>query len=79
MAQVLEKEWETYKQERARLLEAHEGEFVLIHGSDVLGTFGSRREALREGYQRLGNVPFLVQEIVAAERPRYLISHTVRG
>jgi hypothetical protein len=79
MAPVLEKEWKTYEQQRAHLLEDHAGEFVLIHKREVLGVFGSRHEALKEGYQRLGNVPFLVHKIAAEERPRRLICHTVRG
>jgi hypothetical protein len=79
MAQVLEKEWETYEQQRARLLEAHEGKFVVIHDSEVLGIYETRSEARRAGYQRFGRVPFLVQEIAAAEKPRRLICHTIRG
>ena len=45
---------------------------VLIKGSDVGGVFRDRSEALREGYQRLGVVPFLVRQIVASEPVVYL-------
>jgi hypothetical protein len=79
MGQVLEKEWEIYEQQRTRLLAAHEGKFVVIHDNEVLGVYESRSEAHRAGYQRFGRVPFLVHEIVATERPRRIISHTVRG
>jgi hypothetical protein len=79
MAQVLEKEWETYERQRAHLLETHEGKFVLIHGGEVLGVFASRSEARRAGYRKLGKEPFFVQEIVASERPRRVIVHTVHG
>jgi hypothetical protein len=52
---------------------------VLIHHDEILGVFASRREALRTGYQQLGNVAFLVHEIAAVETPRRIISPAVRG
>jgi hypothetical protein len=79
MAQVLDREWETYEQQRAGLLEAHKGKFVLIHDDKLLGIFNSRAAAREEGYRQLGRVPFLIQEIAAEERPRRVISHTFRG
>ena len=56
-------ELETYERERERLLAEHAGEFALISGSAVLGAFGSEGDALRSGYQQVGNKPFLVRKI----------------
>jgi hypothetical protein len=36
-------------------------------GADILGTFPDRSAALREGYRRLGIVPFLVRQIADPE------------
>lgn len=64
---ALEKELEVYQRERESLL-AHEGEYVLISGDEVLGTFGAYEDALRAGYQQCGDKPFLVKKIEGVER-----------
>jgi len=63
---ALEKELETYEANRDALL-AHEGQYVLISGDQVLGIFQAYEEALREGYDRVGLEPFLVKQIDAVE------------
>lgn len=40
-----------------------EGEFVLIHGTDVVGFYETYEQSLTEGYSRFGVAPFLVKEI----------------
>jgi hypothetical protein len=74
MGRTLKKELETYERTREQLLATHRGEFVLIHGCDVIGCFGSEREAIGEGYRRLGHVPFLVKEIRESDEPVYLFA-----
>jgi len=50
------------------LLEGHRGEYALVHGDRVLGTFPSESDALLEGYRRLWESrPFLVKRIVPRE------------
>jgi hypothetical protein len=56
----LQKELETYH-ERLGELSAKEGKFVLIHGADVVDTFGTYEDAVKEGYQRFKLEPFLVK------------------
>jgi hypothetical protein len=63
---TLEKELETY-QRKLPDLSAAEGKFVLIHGDDVIDTFGDYEDALKEGYARFGLEPFLVKQIHAVE------------
>lgn len=63
---ALEQEMATYERERALLL-AHEGRFVVIRGSEVLGTYDTYEDALRDGYRRVGLAPFLVKQIEAVE------------
>jgi hypothetical protein len=62
----LQIELETYKK-RLPDLSSHEGKFVLISGSEVLGTFESYQDALAAGYEKLGLKPFLVKRISAVE------------
>lgn len=64
---VLADEMATYAAEKAALLDKYPGRFVIIHGSTVIGTFESQVDALEHGVQTLGNVPFLVRQILAIE------------
>jgi hypothetical protein len=57
----------TYRNQLPQLLREQAGRFVLIKGADILGTFPDRSAALREGYRRLGIVPFLVRQIADPE------------
>jgi hypothetical protein len=69
MTDPLKKEAATYKLHKARLLRRARGRFVLIKGSRVVGTFASELEAARHGYERFGNVPFLVKRVAPVEVP----------
>ena len=59
---ALEEEQATYRARLAELL-ADEGKFVLIHGADIVGTYSTSQEAMREGYERFKLEPFLVRRI----------------
>jgi hypothetical protein len=63
---ALEKELETYKRKLPELKQ-QEGKFVLIHGDDVLDTYSSYDDALKEGYKQFGLEPFMVKQIHAVE------------
>ena len=65
----LDKELTTYDRERASLLSQNAGKFVLIKDNNVLGIFDTQKDAIAEGYKRLGYVPFLVKEILAVDVP----------
>lgn len=64
---ALEKELATY---HAKLPEfkGNEGKFVLIHGTEVIDTFTSYEDAIKEGYSRFKLEPFLVKQIQAIEQ-----------
>ena len=49
---------------RDSLLGTAEGKFVLISGDKILGEFDTEADAIRQGYAQLGNVPFLVKQVV---------------
>lgn len=59
----------TYEQRRNELLGSSLGKFVLIKGDQVAAAYDSERDAVAEGYRRYGNVPFLVKQVAAVDRP----------
>ena len=75
MTQILGAEIKTYEQQRDNLLGTSEGKFVLIRGSQVVGIFDSKMDAIAAGYQQFGNVPFLVKQIVKIETPENFVSN----
>jgi hypothetical protein len=75
MAEVLSKELKTYEANLESLLGAHEGKFILIHGDRVLGTFDGQMDAITRGYRELGNVPFLVKQVVKVDAPLSFVSN----
>jgi hypothetical protein len=68
MADALETELKTYEAQKDTLL-AHEGKFVVIHGSEILGIYGSYEDALKAGYEKFKLEPFLVKKIQAVDLP----------
>ena len=75
MADILAVEMKTYTENLDALLGAHEGKFVLIYGDKVLGTFDSNMDAIAWGYRELGNVPFLVKQVIKVEEPLNFVSN----
>jgi hypothetical protein len=68
---ALEKELETYKK-RLPELKALEGKFVLIHGEEVVDTFSSYEDAIKEGYSKFKLEPFLVKQISSIEQLQFI-------
>ena len=69
MPALLEKELATYEKNRDQLLAAAEGKYALICGEQVSGIFETEMDAVSEGYNRFGNVAFLVKQILQVEVP----------
>jgi hypothetical protein len=76
-ASVLQRELETFERVKDQLLAHSEGKFVLIHDDDVLGTYNDEKDAIADGYRRLGNVPFLVRLITEVEVPANFVNGNV--
>ena len=68
---ALEKELETYRRKLPELKE-HEGKYALIHGDEVVDTYSSYDDALKEGYKRFKLEPFLVKQITAVEQAQFI-------
>jgi hypothetical protein len=58
MTQILGAEIETYDQQRDNLLGTSEGKFVLIRGSQVVGIFDSKMDAIAAGTSSLATCRF---------------------
>lgn len=71
---LLEEELKTYDKHRESLLGTAEGKFVLIRLDQIAGVYDSKMDAIIEGYQRFGNVPFLVKQVLKVETPQNFIS-----
>lgn len=60
---TLEKEMQTYHNNKAKLLAENKGSFVLIKEDKIEAIFVNYEDALTEGYKRFGNTEFLIKEI----------------
>ncbi len=65
--EALKEELEFFYQEKARLFQTNKGQFVLIRGKELGGTFTTFEEAYDEGIRKYGNVSFLVKQILEPE------------
>jgi hypothetical protein len=61
---MLEKEIETYNKVIASLKSRYtDGGFVVIKGDEVIGVWQTRVDALKSGFEKFGDVQFLVKNI----------------
>lgn len=60
---ALEIELGFYNEQKAELLKHYEGQFALIKGKELIGTYTTWGEAFNDGVKRLGNVPFLIKQV----------------
>jgi hypothetical protein len=73
---TLQTEVDAFERLRMTLLNRSRGKYALLKGRDVVDTFESELEAIREGYRRFGNESFLVKHIVETDVPITLTSLT---
>lgn len=60
----LEKELQTFKLNKEKLLVEKKDSFVLIKEDEILSDFASYEDALSDGYKRYGNQEFLVKQVL---------------
>ena len=66
---VLMQELEYFEKHRIELFKDAPGKYALVKGEALIGIFDTELEAIRAGYQRIGNEPFLVKHVVEADVP----------
>lgn len=75
MVETLKDELRTFESRRDELMGTSLGRWVLIHDGDLVGAFETQADAINIGYQRFGNVPFLVKQVVPVEVPQDYVSN----
>jgi hypothetical protein len=73
----LRQELETFDAHRAELLGRAPGKYALVHTDQVVDVFDTEADAIREGYRRFGNVPFLVKKIAPVDIPERFASNLI--
>jgi len=48
---------------KEELLKHYKGQFALIKGKELIGTYTTWEEAFNNGIKQLGNVPFLIRQV----------------
>ena len=71
---VLEQELETYKKNLPEWSE-HHGQYVLIHGDEVVEFYKAYEDALKIGYSRFGLKPFLIKQVAVVEQAHFISRH----
>jgi hypothetical protein len=65
---LLATELAAYQRELPRLLaEGEEGRWVLVQGDELVSVWDTFSDAIQAGYDRFGQTPFLVQQVLAAQ------------
>jgi hypothetical protein len=75
MLEMLKKELQTYEANKSELIGKSKGKFALIKDDKVMGVFDTKIDAIRQGYERFGNVPFFVKQIVEIDIPQNFTSN----
>lgn len=65
----LETELRYFNEHRFELLREAAGKFALVKDDALIGIFDSETAAIRQGYELLGNVAFLVKQVTEADIP----------
>jgi len=76
MPTKLDAEIEYFNASRDQLLGRARGKFVLIKGNKLIDTFENQPDALKAGYERFGNEPFLVKQVLEVDVPQNFTSYT---
>ncbi len=58
-----------YEANLRELFGEHPNKFVLIKGSSIIDIFVTELDAIKRGFERYGNEPFLVRRVTSGEAP----------
>lgn len=72
----LTRELEHYEEIKGALLKKQLGRFVLIKGSELVGTYASAEDAYVHGLERFKLEPFLVKQITKSEPTEFVPAFT---
>ena len=63
MAAALDREFQTFQENKPNLVKNHNGKFVLIRDDEIIGIFENELDAVKQGNERFKDSHFLVNEI----------------
>ena len=63
-AKVLEQELRYFEAHKKEWLQHYKGQFALVKGEELLGTFTSFEEAFDAGIEKVGNQPLLIKQVL---------------
>lgn len=75
MTTKLEQEIKYFEAARDQLLGKAKGKFALIKGDKLIDIFENQLDAIKIGYEKFGNEPFLVKQILEVDTPQNFTSH----
>lgn len=78
MSTLLDVELRTFEAKRSELLGRAREKFVLIKGDQLIDIFESQVDALKRGYEKFGNQPFLVKQVLDVDVPQNYTSFQIR-
>lgn len=67
MQQALIEELHFFEKNKEEYLKHYEGQFVLIKGKKLIGSFTTEEEAYKAGVEQFGNTPLLIKQVVKKE------------
>lgn len=63
MTAMLDREFQTFQENKPNLVKNHKGKFVLIKEDKIIGIFENELDAVKHGNEQLKDSHFLVNEI----------------
>ncbi len=61
---LLQTELEYFQKHKQEYLKLYKGQFVLIKGESLAGTFTTEAEAYKAGLEKFGNEPFFIKQVL---------------
>ena len=75
MTAMLDREFQTFQENKPNLVKNHKGKFVLIKNDTIIGIFENELDAVNQGNEQFKDSHFLVNEITDEEfRIRFIPS-----
>ena len=66
----LARELAAFEEHRQEFMSRAAGRYALVHGDELAGEYDTEGDAIKDGYSRFGNVPFLVKKIEPFDLPQ---------
>ena len=72
---MLENESKTFEQKLPELLKSDLGKYVLVKEDHIIGVFVAMADALSYGYEKYGEQPFFVRQILPMQQPLNFVNN----